>query len=479
MKPTKPPTDSIDTDVLEAYDALAKRIPDGYFDDFSTRVLARLDHREGTDMEGRREIARGSGLVRPDEAALSAAGGRPPGRIDPPGPGADDEPDTAPVPKQSNENTGLHDIQSLASSTKRRISQRISAETEAQDSMLLSTSSGAMKTVALPDPAKESSPEVERERIAALRQSGQMKISRSTSLSKETPAVTPVTARERSGPAASFGAGIVEKDKSSAPWWILGGVAMLAAAAAVAFFVFDIGRKTEDTATETAAAGGTDGQVVASAEPAAAPPATATPAPTVQAIPDPGALPAGGAGSADEGGAAGAAVVAPLEDESDAKEDEPAHEEKSAEGDKDDAAKGKSKEPAAASKPADKAKKTIKVTGTDLEDVLNQVTGGVEAPKAEAEKKPAVPTKKALDRRDVDTAMGPVRGAAIKCSALEQFEGSVSVKFTVAPNGKVTAASTNKKGPTGDCVAKAVKSAKFPPFDGTPTSFTYPFLLAE
>ena len=28
-------------------------------------------------------------------------------------------------------------------------------------------------------------------------------------------------------------------------------------------------------------------------------------------------------------------------------------------------------------------------------------------------------------------------------------------------------------------VAKAVKKAKFPPFDGSATTFTYPFLLAE
>lgn len=490
MKPAKPPTDPVDTEVLEAFSALAKRIPDGYFDDFSSRVLARL---EGTDMEGRREIARGSGHVRPDEAALTAAaGGRPPGRNEPPAREVvDDEPDTAPVPKQSNENTGLHDIQSLASSTKRRISQRISAETEAQDSMLLSASSGAMKTVALPDPGKESSPDVERERIEALRKSGQMKISKSKSLSAETPVVgapttlaasaAPVALPARdmsSGAAATFGSSIVEKERSSAPWWILGGVATLAAAAAVAVFVFDVGRKSDDAAPETAAAGETDGQMVASAAPAPAP--EVTPAPTVAPIPDPAASPAEGAAEpADEAGAkvAGGAVVQPLEEDT-AKEAQPDAEDKPARSSEKPDAKG-SKDTATI-KPAEKPKKAVKVTGTDLEDVLNQVTGGVEAPKAEDEKKAAVPTKKSLDRRDVDAAMGPVRGAVIKCSALEQFEGSVSIKFTVAPSGVITAASaTNKKGPTGDCVAKAVKKAKFPPFDGTPTSFTYPFLLAE
>ncbi|HUS68682.1 MAG TPA: energy transducer TonB [Kofleriaceae bacterium] len=404
----------------------------------------------------------------------AAAGGRPPGRTEPPRREeivTDDEPDTAPVPKQSGDNTGLHDIQSLASSAKRRISQRISAEAEAQDSMLLSASSGAMKTVALPDPSKESSPEVERERIAALRQSGQMKISKSTSVSKESSAVA---APAMAAPAAaSFGAGIVAKEKSAAPWWILGGVATLAAAAAVAVFVFDVGRDKSEDGEKTAASAADEAQVVASAEPA--PPATPAPAPaatpTVEPMPEATTPPA-------EGAAAGAAVVQPLDESKDAKEEEDAEEP----ADKPDRSEAKpdakgAKEKAPAPKSTEKA---VKLKGTDLNDVLNQVTGGVEAPKTEEEKKAAVPSKKSLDRRDVDTAMEPVKGAALKCSALEQFEGSVMVKFTVAPSGQVTSASaTNKKGPTGDCVAKAVKKAKFPAFDGSATSFTYPFLLAE
>jgi len=171
-------------------------------------------------------------------------------------------------------------------------------------------------------------------------------------------------------------------------------------------------------------------------------------------------------------------VVQPLDEAKDGAGDEPAadpEEKADKEREKSDAKGSKEKAPAPKS-----TEKPIKLKGTDLNDVLNQVTGGVDAPKAEEEKKAAVPTKKSLDRRDVDNAMEPVRGAALKCSALEQYEGSVSVKFTVAPSGQVTSATaTNKKGPTGDCVAKAVKKAKFPAFDGSATSFTYPFLLAE
>jgi hypothetical protein len=131
-----------------------------------------------------------------------------------------------------------------------------------------------------------------------------------------------------------------------------------------------------------------------------------------------------------------------------------------------------------AARPASSSKSGASGEGKDLEDVLNQVTGGVTAP-AEVEKEKARPSKKELDRRDVATAMTGVRVAVMKCRDLEQFEGTVTVKFVVDPSGKVSSVSSTRKGPTGDCVAAAVKRASFPAFDGAPTSFTYPFLLAE
>ncbi len=120
--------------------------------------------------------------------------------------------------------------------------------------------------------------------------------------------------------------------------------------------------------------------------------------------------------------------------------------------------------------------------GKDLNDVLDDVTGGVKAPAPVKEEAVKKPSKKGLDRGDVSKAMSAVRSQVMRCRDKEQFEGTVTVKFHVAPSGAVTSAEAtgSKAGSsTGACAAAAVKRASFPAFDGSTTSFTYPFLLAE
>jgi hypothetical protein len=54
------------------------------------------------------------------------------------------------------------------------------------------------------------------------------------------------------------------------------------------------------------------------------------------------------------------------------------------------------------------------------------------------------------------------------------------VSVTIGKNGHVSSASVGGSfagTPTGDCVAKAVKSATFSPFKGSPQSINYPFML--
>ena len=90
--------------------------------------------------------------------------------------------------------------------------------------------------------------------------------------------------------------------------------------------------------------------------------------------------------------------------------------------------------------------------------------------------------KKGLIRTDVTGAMGKVRGKVGQCFKVEQFSGTVSVKFTVGPSGSVTTAKAtgaHAGTPTGACVASAVKGASFPAFDGVATTFAFPFLLSE
>ena len=144
------------------------------------------------------------------------------------------------------------------------------------------------------------------------------------------------------------------------------------------------------------------------------------------------------------------------------------------------------KEEAAAKKAEKVAKKETpkkKVSSSDgasLDDVLSSVTGGVnERIAAPTENKK--PSKKKLDRGDVSKAMKGVTPKAKRCYSVEEFSGSVLVKYSVGPDGKVTKASAtgaHKSSPTGACVVKAVKSATFPAFDGATMSFSFPFLLS-
>jgi hypothetical protein len=55
-----------------------------------------------------------------------------------------------------------------------------------------------------------------------------------------------------------------------------------------------------------------------------------------------------------------------------------------------------------------------------------------------------------------------------------------SVSVTIAKSGRVSNASVTGSfsgTPTGDCVAKVVKSATFPAFKGAAQTINYPFML--
>src|SRR5688500_17425119 len=262
MKRADPPSDR---DIQEAFRALAGTIPDGHLDDFSSRVLARLDEPEVSGMDSR-ELARGSGLTRPGEAALGAAAA----------------PTEANVTPAREENSGLHEIKALASTTRRRISQRVSSEAEKEESLLVGASSGSFRaSAALPDPA------------AAAAEPASVRVGR------------PVVAR----PASEVDRRPAPTRSSSAPFWVLGGVATAAAAAAVAVFVFGVGREKKDrelaaspssgemVAGATGTATPTSEGAAAAADPAAGDMKFAEPPPADQAPAAPGAAPAASATS--------------------------------------------------------------------------------------------------------------------------------------------------------------------------------------
>ena len=78
--------------------------------------------------------------------------------------------------------------------------------------------------------------------------------------------------------------------------------------------------------------------------------------------------------------------------------------------------------------------------------------------------------------------MTRVTGTVNECYARHGVAGTVDVKLTISPAGTVTtvAATGAFAGtPTGACVEAAVRTARFPPFDGAPQSWPYTFLLAD
>jgi hypothetical protein len=98
--------------------------------------------------------------------------------------------------------------------------------------------------------------------------------------------------------------------------------------------------------------------------------------------------------------------------------------------------------------------------------------------------KPA-PVKAKLERTslstdDIKRGMAAVARKAQACFAGTQ--GLAPVRLTVAPSGRVTKATVTgmfAASPTGACVERAVRAARFPPWDGGPQSFNYNYLLAD
>jgi hypothetical protein len=88
-----------------------------------------------------------------------------------------------------------------------------------------------------------------------------------------------------------------------------------------------------------------------------------------------------------------------------------------------------------------------------------------------------------LGRRDLEGGMERVRPQVEACQSLEQFVGIAMVELTINHAGgvqSVTLLPPLDQTQTGECMAKAVKTASFPKFRGTlaPTiDLTYQFLF--
>ena len=74
----------------------------------------------------------------------------------------------------------------------------------------------------------------------------------------------------------------------------------------------------------------------------------------------------------------------------------------------------------------------------------------------------------------IKSGLRGVGSAASSCGA-----GTYMVKLTIAPSGRVSDASVPGKSgdAAADCVARAVKSARFPEFTGSPQTLQYPVIV--
>lgn len=375
--------------------------------------------------------------------------------------------------KNGDDNSGLHDLKALASSTKKRRTRRLTSEMDAQNSLL--QSAAGLAAVALPDPSKE------------------QPVSLAAVSLKDAPVVAESLAHETATPSFST---LDKPTSSSSKFLLVAGLGAVAAAAA-AFYMLRgaaggdgieaapavaVAQASSEEPAEVVPAA--EETAVAAVEPLALDQAIAKEAPGEAAVESPEAV-------VDESATAEPAEKKTPEtlgkdSQRPGKTDRRRKALKSEKSEKTEKLVASKPEKAKAPKPAKEEKKsegkspTLGEGGTSLDDVLSSVTGGIDKPIV-ADKQDDKPSKKRLERGDVAKAMKAISPAAKGCYSAEEYTGTVIVKYSVAPDGsikKVVATGAHKSSKTGKCVVSAVKKAKFPAFSGSIQSFSFPFLLS-
>lgn len=371
------------------------------------------------------------------------------------------------------ETSGLYDLKALASSAKKHRSQRLTSEMDAQQSLL--QSSATLNAVALPNPKRSREISVP---VLAVDTPEKVSTRKSAESSAATAFAEPSAFSEE------------EHAAPSSKRWQFALATVLVAGAAAFYFLAGRPDSSSDAPMAALTAGGPESE----------------PATPVQPLP---ALVDDAEEQADVAPEADLVKVTPLEveaakdapsklEEDDSKnkaesakqvaaadtksESQPARSNNDSDKGRPAAKASESKSKPAASK-QEASKQPVKSEALDsnasVDDILSAVTGGIDKREAVVEDKG--PSKKQLDRGDVAKAMKKISPAAKACYSVEEFSGMVSVKYSVEPNGKVSdvqPTGAHKSSKTGACVAKAVKGASFPAFDGSVTSFTFPVLLS-
>lgn len=457
----------LDDKIRAAYQALEESVPDGYFDDFASRVDARLEEQamNGTEMSD----------VDADK-----------NRTVPPKLGADDtkKPKATTDTWEDDEHSGLAEITELASKTKKQINRRATTQTEAEDAMLLSASHSGLSAVVLPEPGKDTT--------------------------KYADADEPVKATKSAAAASAAAAPAAGVEpRTGIPGWVYGAVGIVAAAAVV-FFVIRGGGKSDTDEQKVARGDQASSSKRAGAQPAApatsgsaAPGSSASPtAPaTTAAVSDPkkeADKTAEPDGAKAEDDPATAAAKTPDTAKADTAKDDTNDPENARVATNRPARTGavrsrtqprarprpktvtnKPNNDNSPRKPAPSvARKSKPRKDQSVEDLLGQFD---EKKGKKRQVKVAAPVveKKTLSRKEIITGMRGVASRVQGCYNQHKQAGLVMIQVRVTGGGAVSATATgNFAGtPTGQCVAAAVKLARFPKFSGAPMSFPYPFRL--
>ncbi len=428
-------SDDLDDLLRGAMKTLDDQVPSGYFEGLPNRTLARLE-----------------------DSSMQTTGTS----------GSERDPSTGvPPQRERDEDSGLHDIRNLASSTKARLSSRRStANPVVTDDDVLAASSAGWKAVALPEPAKMVSlPELAslptkrevKERDQSAKRAREAKVAEDTSgaTSKAAQVVVPAAAAPE---IAAIGSRITPKQSGGRGKMIaVIGVGVAAAAGAVIFFQMSSRTETTKTAAFEAKPLAPLPKMTAPMMDKAPAPAVADPA--ADPVPTPVVVPPPAEPEAKVAPSKGGEIKPKV------------HKVEIRDTPKD--AKPEVVKPAAAKE--DKKTKNPDDGDPSFDALLKEA--GVSDQKKD--NKPKL-DKKSLSGGDFKTGMGAISGKAQGCFAGTQ--GTAAVKLTIAPSGQVSKVSVSgvfAGTPVAGCVESAVKSASFPPWDGGPQTFSYSFLLSD
>lgn len=439
--------ETVDPEVVAAFEALEATTPEGHLDDFESRLLARLEEETMSEMTNQTAA---DDIVAAGAGAAMAEAAHEPDDID----------------------AELHDIRVLAESTKKRISKRMEAQPD-PDELLPSTSSPALSIVSLPEPKKG------RARGDAA------------------PASAAANDDDAGLPAWIYAA-ISAVAAAAIVFFILRGHKP-GTTEQVA---------TLDTPQGAEYAPSDRQQAAASGPGTAIPGNNADSTTSAAGAADSAGEGAIGAGATDNGAAESDAERAADNDAEQNDKDQAdtsarsgrrtAGATRSSAGTARTSRSGADKQSKAAGSQADTDQQTETTTDTAkkdtkkdkkpdaLEDLLSEASGGAAGPGdttgGGANPAETKPTRTRLDSSDIKKAMAPVVPKAQACYNQFQVPGMVTVSFSVEPSGKIASSrATGKfKGTdTGNCVANAVKSATLPAYNGAPMTFQYPFLLTQ